>query len=78
MRRVLTEKLDAIGASIEHTHRKSLQQLAQEARVSRSRGRTATQLLKPSSESWWLVCCKCKKDCLPFFNEAINRKNAYV
>jgi hypothetical protein len=63
-RRVLTEeKLDEIGARIEHTPRSSWKRLAQETVVSKSGARTATRLLKPSSESWCLVCCKCKKDC---------------
>jgi hypothetical protein len=61
---VLTEeKLDDIGARIEHTPRKSLKCVAQEIGVSNSSARTATQLLKPSSESCHLVCCKSKKDC---------------
>jgi hypothetical protein len=67
-RRVLTEeKLDDIGARLEHTPRKSLKRLAQEVGVSKSSARTATQLLKPPSESWCLVCCKCKKDCYTCF-----------
>jgi transposase len=50
---VLTEeKLDDIGARLKHTPRKSLKHLAQETGVSKSSARTATQLLKPSSESW--------------------------
>jgi hypothetical protein len=55
-RRVLTEKLEHIGATLEHTPRKSLKLLAQETGVSKPSARTATQLLKPSSESWCLVC----------------------
>jgi transposase len=56
-RRVLTEeKLDDMGARLEHTPKKSLKRLAQETGVSKSSARTATQLLKPSSESWYLVC----------------------
>jgi hypothetical protein len=44
---VLTEeKLNDIGARLEHTPRKSLKHLAQEAGVSKSSARTATQLLK--------------------------------
>jgi hypothetical protein len=43
---VLTEKLDDIGARLEHTPRKSLKRLAQETGVSKSNARTATQLLK--------------------------------
>jgi hypothetical protein len=59
---VLTEeKLDDTGARLEP--RKSLKHLAQETGVSKSNARMATQLMKPSSESWCLVCCKCKKDC---------------
>jgi hypothetical protein len=41
-RRVLTEKLDYIGARLEHTPRKSLKRLAQETGVSKSSARTAT------------------------------------
>jgi hypothetical protein len=64
LERVLTEeKLDDTGARLEHTPRKLLKRLAQETGVSKSSARTATQLLKPSSVSWGLVCCKCKKDC---------------
>jgi hypothetical protein len=45
-RRVLTEeKLHYMGARLEHTPRKSLKRLAQETLVSKSSGRTATQLL---------------------------------
>jgi hypothetical protein len=63
-RRVLTEeKLDPIGARLEHTPVKSLKGLAQETGVPKSSARTATQLLKPSSESWCLVRCKCRKEC---------------
>jgi hypothetical protein len=62
--RMLTEeKLDDIGARLQHTPRKSLKRLDQETGLSKSSTRTATQLLKPSSDSWCLVCCKCKKDC---------------
>jgi transposase len=61
--RVLNEKLDDIGARLEHTPRKSLKRLAQETGVSKSSARMATQLQKSSSESWCLVCCKCKKEC---------------
>jgi hypothetical protein len=72
-RRVLTEKLDDMGARLEHTPRKSLRRLAQATGVSKSSARTATQLLRPSSESWCLVCCKSKRDCCPrVFNETIN------
>jgi transposase len=46
-RRVRTEeKIDNIGARLEHTPRKSLKRLAQETGVSKSSARTATQLLK--------------------------------
>jgi hypothetical protein len=56
-RRVLIEeKLDDIGDRFEHTPRKSLKHQAQETGVSKSSARTATQLLKISSESWCLVC----------------------
>jgi hypothetical protein len=45
---------------------------SQETGVSKSSARTATQLLKTSSETWCLVCCKCKKDyCTWVFNETI-------
>jgi hypothetical protein len=48
---VLTEeKLDGIGARLEYTPGKLLKCL-----VSKSSARTATQLLKPSSESWCAV-----------------------
>jgi hypothetical protein len=44
---VLTEeKVDDIGARLEHTHRKSLKCLAQEIGVSESSARRATQLQK--------------------------------
>jgi hypothetical protein len=44
---VLTEeKQDDVGTRLEHTPRKSLKRLAQETGVSKSRARTATQLLK--------------------------------
>jgi hypothetical protein len=47
MRRVLTEeKLDDIGTRLEHTPRKSLKRLAQEAGGSKSRARRSTKLLK--------------------------------
>jgi hypothetical protein len=47
MSRVLTEKLDDIGARLEHrTPRIALKRLAQETGVSKSSARTATQLLK--------------------------------
>jgi hypothetical protein len=60
-RRVLTEeKLDDIGARLEHAPRKSLKRLAQETGMSKSSARTAKKLLKPSSESWYLVCYKCR------------------
>jgi hypothetical protein len=45
--RVLTEeKFDDIGARLEHTHRKSLECLAQETGMSKSTARRPTQLLK--------------------------------
>jgi hypothetical protein len=73
---VLTEeKLDDTVARLEHTPRKSLKHLAQETGVSKSGARTATELLKPSSESWCLVCRICKKDCCTYvFNETTNCK----
>jgi hypothetical protein len=45
-RRVFTEKLEDLGARLEHTPRKSLKRLAQETGVSKSGARSATQLLK--------------------------------
>jgi hypothetical protein len=64
-RGVLTEeKLHDIWARLEHTPRKSMKRLAQEIGVSKSSARTATQLLKPSCESWCLLCCKCKEGLL--------------
>jgi hypothetical protein len=79
-RRMLTEKLDGKGARLEHTPRKSLKRLAQETGVSKSSARTATQLLKPSSESWFLVCCKCKKHCCTcvFLTKQLIVKYIYV
>jgi biotin operon repressor len=67
-RRVLTEeKL--------HTSRKSLKHLAQETGVSKYSARTATQLLKRSSESWCLVCLSARRNVVPvFFNETTNSK----
>jgi hypothetical protein len=44
-RMVPEEKLDDIGARIEHTPKKSLKRLAQEAGVSKFSARKATQLL---------------------------------
>jgi hypothetical protein len=76
-RRTLTvEKLDDIRARFENTSRKSLKCLAQETGVSKSSARTTTQLRKPSSESWYLVWCKCKKECLYlcFLNETTKYK----
>jgi hypothetical protein len=75
-RRVLTEdKLDDRGAKLEHTPRKSLKRLAQETGVSKSNARTATQLMKPSSEILCLVCRMCKEDCCKcVFNKTINCK----
>jgi hypothetical protein len=79
--RVVTEgKLDAIGARLEHKPRKSLKRLAQETGVSKSSERMATQLLKPSSESWCLVCCKCKTDCCTcvFLTKQLIEKHVYM
>jgi hypothetical protein len=75
-RRVFTEELDDIGARLEHTPRKSLKRLSQETEWTKSSARTATQLLKPSSESWCLLYCKCCK-CTYVFNETV-AKNIYV
>jgi hypothetical protein len=62
-RLVLTEeKLDELGARFEHTPRKSMKRLSEETVVTKSSSRTATQLLKPYSESWCLVYYKGKKD----------------
>jgi hypothetical protein len=44
--RMLTEKLDDIGARLEHTPRKSLKRLAQDNGASKSSARTAKQLPK--------------------------------
>jgi hypothetical protein len=44
--RVLTEMLDATGATLEHTPIKSLKCLAQKTGASTSSARTATQMLK--------------------------------
>jgi hypothetical protein len=57
------EKFDDIGARLEHTPRKLVKHLTEGTGVSKSSARTATQLLKPFTESWCLVCCKCKTDC---------------
>jgi transposase len=66
--RVLTEEeLDDTGARLQHTPRKSLKCLAQEIGESKSSASTATKLLKPSGESWCLVCCKCKEYFCMFF-----------
>jgi hypothetical protein len=43
---MLTEKLDGTGAKLEHTPRKSLRCLTQEAGVLNSNSRTTTQLMK--------------------------------
>jgi hypothetical protein len=78
--RVLTEeKFDTIGARLEHTPGKLLKYLAQETWVSKSSARTATQLLKPSTESGCPVCCKYKKDCCTcFLMKQLIPKNTYV
>jgi transposase len=44
-RKLTEEKLDDIGARLEHTTRKLRKHLAQETEVSQSNARTATQLL---------------------------------
>jgi hypothetical protein len=67
-RRVLTQKkLGGIVARFEHTPRKSLKRLAQETGVSKPSARTATQLLKPSSESWCLCAVSARKIVPVFF-----------
>jgi hypothetical protein len=79
--RVLTEQtLDDKGARLEHTPRKSLKCQAQETGVSKPSERTAKQLLKPSSESWCLVCCKYKKECCicVFLTKQLIAKNIYM
>jgi hypothetical protein len=73
---LIEEKVDDIGTRLEHTPRKSLKRLSQETGVSKYEycARTATPLLKPSTESWCLVCYKCKNDCWTcVFNETICR-----
>jgi predicted metal-binding protein len=77
--RVLTdEKLNDIGARLEHKHRKSLKRLAQKTWVSKSSART-TEVLKPSSASWCLVCCKCKKDsCTRLLMKRLIAKDIYI
>jgi hypothetical protein len=56
-RQVLTEeKLDDIGARLEHTPRKSLKHLAQETAVSKSSAGTAAQLLKPRPYKTTVIC----------------------
>jgi hypothetical protein len=76
---LFTEKLDDIGARLEHTPRKSWKRLAQETEVSMSSTRTATQLLKSSSKSWCLVCCKCKTAVAVFFlAKQLISKDIYV
>jgi hypothetical protein len=67
IRALTVVKLNDVGARLEHTPTKSLKRLAQETGVSKSSARTSTQLLKPSSESWCLVCCKCKDCCMCVF-----------
>jgi hypothetical protein len=67
-RRVLTEeKLDNVGAIFEHVHRKLLKRLAQENGVSKSSARTATQLLKPSSQSWCWCAVNARRSVVPVF-----------
>jgi hypothetical protein len=52
------------------TPRKSLKRLAQKIGVSMSSARMATQLLKPSSESWCLVCLSARRIVVHvFFNK---------
>jgi hypothetical protein len=67
-RRVFTEeKLDDTGARLEHTLRKSLKRVGQETGASKSTARTATQLLKPSNESWCPVCLSARRNVVPVF-----------
>jgi hypothetical protein len=61
--RVLTEKLDNIGGRLEYTPRKSMKRLAQKTGVLKSCARTATQLLKPSSDVSVSCAVKYKNDC---------------
>jgi hypothetical protein len=70
-RRVLTEEtLDDIGSRLEHTPRKSLKRLAKEIVVSKCSARTATQLLKPSSEVYVWCAVSARRIVVPvFFNE---------
>jgi hypothetical protein len=74
---VLTEeKLDDIGARIEHTPRKSLKLLAQEIRLSTASARTATQLLKPCGV-WCTVSAR--RIVLPMFlMKQLISENTYV
>jgi hypothetical protein len=76
-RQVLTvEKLHDIRVRLERIPRKSLKHLVQETGVSKSRARMATQLLKPSNESWCLVCCICKKEyCTCFLTKQLQKKS---
>jgi hypothetical protein len=70
---VLTEEnLDNIGARLEHTPGKSLKRLAQETGVSKTGAGTVTQLLKPSSESWFPVCCARRIVVRVLFNKTVN------
>jgi signal recognition particle subunit SEC65 len=63
MPRVLTEKLDDIGARIEHIPRKSLKRLAQETAVSKSTAGTATHLLKVTPHKATVFPCLAAMRC---------------
>jgi phosphoribosylaminoimidazole carboxylase (NCAIR synthetase) len=58
--RELTEKLDGIGARLEHTPRKSLKHLAQEIGVSKPSATMAIQLRKLSTKvgAWCAVSAR--------------------
>jgi transposase len=59
-RRVLTEeKLDDMGARLEHTPRKSLKRPAQETGVSKSSARRATQFLQRVNQNLFRRCEEC-------------------
>lgn len=66
-RRVLTEeKLDEIGARLEHSPRKSLRCLAQETGVSITTVRTATKLLKQPTFEKVVMLVECAGNVLRF------------
>jgi hypothetical protein len=66
-RPVLTEKLHGIGARLEHTPRNSLKRLTHETGVSKSSARTATQLLKPFSETGVWCAVNARRIAVPVF-----------